>query len=533
MRTAVTSLLLFMMVHVSCAQESVWDVWKSHARLAQEYFNNGDLPRAIAMYNRAPVGKRNQKMLGRSYFRMKEYMLCVDAYDRYDATQPSWEERDLIYYAEALLSLRKWDRAFKVYQKYQMTQSEQDWIMQKLWRISNMKYLWEDSIHIAVRALSVNTEAAEWAGTPVNDGLLFLSDRGSNTPIKQVDASTLQPFFRFFVAHEKRDTLLDGWGMLFTKPGVSDHSKLAPDGNLGSFMLYDNQTRMVFTATMDQKDRLGRRNLGLFFAERIAENWKVTAAFEHNGVSFSTCDPFLDEKAHVLYFSSDRPGGEGGNDIYQSVWINNKWSNPQNLGKSMNTPLEETHPRMFGNSLFFSSTGLAGIGGSDIYRVDKFGNGFTEPVNMGYPINTSWDDFGIFFTDSLTTHGFLSSNRKRGGLDDDLYEFDMDMQSYPLTLTGVIKQKDHSWSDSSATQVLANSQILVIDNIRQVKVHESVSDERGNFSITLPYFSKYTIHVRDAAGIESIAVLNVPRQKKESTIHEIVLVKDIFQTITD
>ena len=70
-----------------------------------------------------------------------------------------------------------------------------------------------------------------------------------------------------------------------------------------------------------------------------------------------------------------------------------------------------------------------------------------EVENVGYPLNTNFDDFGIVI-DSLNTHGYFSSNRKGGGYDDDIYEFDMDLQTYPLEINGVMKFKEHSWMDS-------------------------------------------------------------------------------------
>ena len=98
----------------------------------------------------------------------------------------------------------------------------------------------------------------------------------------------------------------------------------------------------------------------------------------------------------IMYFTSNRKGGEGDLDIYRSMLQGDVWSNPQNLGPEINTPYNEETPFVSGdgNVLYFSSEGHQGMGGYDIFRYD-----FTKPengaVNLGYPINTT--DNNLFY----------------------------------------------------------------------------------------------------------------------------------------
>ncbi len=230
----------------------------------------------------------------------------------------------------------------------------------------------------------------------------------------------------------------------------------------------------------------------------------------------------------MLYFSSDMKGGLGGNDIYTSQLKDGRWSKPQNLGEDINTSQNEIFPYLHHDgSLYFSSDGLPGLGQLDLFKSETKSAGYSEPQNLGYPINSSYDDFGIAF-DSLATHGYFTSNRKHGGYDDDIYELDMDLQQYPITITGVMKFKEHTWSEQSAIHPWPNVKFYLIDSRNGKSVFEGVTGEGGRFSITIPYFSKYFLQIVDLSGNEHKASLEIAKYRSEISNHEIVVVKDIF-----
>ena len=529
-RAAVSIIFWLGILQAGIAQKSIVELFKSDRALADSYFRKGEFQNAIKLYERASKSGDTYLMLARAYFQLKEYRKCLDAYERFSRSGEKIEKKDYLNSAEANMVLKNYEEARANYQKVLESEKLNDWVQKKIWRISNMNYLYEDSIHFATRLLSINTTDAEWGCVPFEDGILFISNRPSVKPMKRIDATTLQSFYEIYHAREKPDTLMDGWSKLYVKPNLYKANHIA--GNAATFSLYSSNSKMVFAASSASKDINGMQLLGLYFAELQQGKWTLSIEFVHNNMAWSTTDPSIDEKGKTLYFSSDRPGGYGGKDLYRSEWINNHWTAPTNLGEAINTPMDEVFPHLQNGTLYFSSNGHTGMGGLDIYKIEMNKSASDEPVNLGYPMNSTYDDFAITFTDAKSTHGFLSSNRKRGGMDDDLYEFDMDLQTYPFTITGVIKQMDHSWSDSSAMRVLRKARILLVDNIRNVTVESTKSDSEGAFSLSIPYFSKYAIHVVDPDGIENVAVFEIPRQRKKSTIHEIVMIKDIFQTIS-
>lgn len=152
--------------------------------------------------------------------------------------------------------------------------------------------------------------------------------------------------------------------------------------------------------------------------------------FGHPAISF-------DEK--VLVFSSDMPGGQGGLDLWYSVYDakTKTWSKPVNMGKEINTSGDEEFPYLHDDGiLYFSSNGHLGMGGLDIFKAAKKGNTlWGSPENMKYPINSSGDDFGIIFEGKLEK-GYLTSNRTGGKGGDDIYSFTL--PSVLITISGVV-----------------------------------------------------------------------------------------------
>ena len=128
----------------------------------------------------------------------------------------------------------------------------------------------------------------------------------------------------------------------------------------------------------------------------------------------------------TIYFTSNRPGGLGGKDIYRAVKLpGGKWSEPMNLGPNINTPFDDDAPFVHSNGkeLYFSSKGHENMGGYDVFKseIDSNGN-WQKAKNMGSPINSTDNDIYLVLTADGQT-GFLSSSRDGGLGETDLYSF--------------------------------------------------------------------------------------------------------------
>ena len=146
----------------------------------------------------------------------------------------------------------------------------------------------------------------------------------------------------------------------------------------------------------------GRQTVGncdLYISTKQGEEWsKLKNLGKTVNSRFWDSQPSLSADGKTLFFVSRRPGGEGGRDIWMSRFVNEKWTEPENLGAPINTKRDETTPfiHVDDSTLFFSSNGHVGMGGYDLYKSVRDEKGWTTPQNLGYPLNTFHDEVSLF-----------------------------------------------------------------------------------------------------------------------------------------
>ena len=528
MKYLVCVISLFLIANIGKSQETVFELWKSDLKLADSYFENRDYHQALKLYRYVVKKKPNREVelkMARTYHLLKQYDKAVMFYERHASTN-SLPVKDLYYYAEAQSGICEYGRALESYQKYYSRVPDDPLVMKKIWRLSNIAYLFEDSMHFTVRPVEFNTTHGELCAVPFRNGVIFISNRKEVQPIEKLDASSHAPFYKLYFSKMRRDSA--NANKIFYETPFIFNREIGSSFHAGPLAFYDDTRKMVFASTGDQTSTDGGRSLQLYFAQNKNGVWKTLYAFPFNNRNYSISDPWISDDGKVLYFSSDMKGGFGGKDIYKSELVNNHWTKPVNLGETINTNLDEVYPFLYKNTLYFSSTGHPGLGGLDIFKSEGGPGGFLEPQNMGYPLNTNFDDFGIVVS-TPGNQGYLSSNRKNGGYNVDVYEFEMDLQIYPLEVNGVLKSKEHNWSDSASLKIMPFATVFLIDNDRNLTVYESNCDTDGNFQIVIPYYGKYKLRVVGQDGEEYIVSLEIPKYKKELSRHEIVVVKDLFK----
>lgn len=163
-----------------------------------------------------------------------------------------------------------------------------------------------------------------------------------------------------------------------------------------------------------------RNKLGIFTAILENDDWAKTTDLRFNNEYYNITTPFISPDGKRLYFASDNPGGHGGSDLYYCQWKGDFWDDPVNLGPEINTSGNESYPYVNSEgALFFSSDGLQGLGGKDIFYTRQSGDKWMQPVPLDAPINSKYDDFALI-ADSVMNGGYFSSNR--GGTND-IYKF--------------------------------------------------------------------------------------------------------------
>ncbi len=238
----------------------------------------------------------------------------------------------------------------------------------------------------------------------------------------------------------------------------------------------------------------GMGSCDLFFSSLTKRGWSTPENLgEPVNSEFWESSPCLSPDKRELYFSSNRPGGYGGKDIYVSKRMpNGRWGEPENLGPKINTGGDESCPFIHADNqtMYFTSNGLTGYGGDDLFLARKQSDGSWGSIeNLGYPINTTENEGSLVVAaDGKTAYYASDRADTRGGLD--IYSFEMREDIRPnktLWVQGKVFDSTTREGLPSAVELIdiASGQTLV-------KVQ---TDEGGHYLITLPLGKDYAFNV--------------------------------------
>lgn len=263
---------------------------------------------------------------------------------------------------------------------------------------------------------NINTTNLEFSPAFYQNGIVFASSRfKAGKRDKKID----ETFFELFYS----DT--DGNG----EPLKSRPFSLQVNSFLHEGPVTFNRTgdKIFFTRNnikkgMRKSDSKGVTRLKIYEAVKGSYDWENITELPFNNDEFSTAHPTLSADETKLYFSSDRPGGQGGMDLYVSTKSGDTWSEPVNLGPEINTAGHDVFPFIHSSgNLIFSSNGHGGKGGLDLFMANVEGTS-KEVMNLGLPFNSSTDDLGLILSPDGKS-GYFASNREGGSGKDDIYYF--------------------------------------------------------------------------------------------------------------
>jgi len=207
------------------------------------------------------------------------------------------------------------------------------------------------------------------------------------------------------------------------------------------------------------------------------DSWGNVEELPFNSDQYSVAHPSLSLDEKRIYFSSDMPGTFGKSDIwYVDIIDKENYGRPVNLGPNINTEERESFPYISSeNVLYFSSNGLMGLGGLDIFMTALNSKGFpTSTTNLGEPVNSRYDDFGLIINPEIN-RGYLSSNRDGfdGSSSDEIYTFFEDICL--VSLAGVV-------TDIRTGDLIPGSKVQLIGEDLEVIAEQIVGeDARYNF----------------------------------------------------
>jgi peptidoglycan-associated lipoprotein len=243
---------------------------------------------------------------------------------------------------------------------------------------------------------------------------------------------------------------------------VSLGKSINSDYHEASGVMYNNGNSILFTRCNSEKNK----NIGckIYTADKRGKNWKEPVMIElSDSMGYSEGHPATNRRGQFIVFASDMPGGIGGKDLWISLYNKREksWGKPKNLGSEINTAGNEMFPTIGKDgTLYYSSNGLPGIGGLDLFRAEKTGTAtqyqWASPTNVGVPLNSSKDDHGIIFTSSSA--GYFSSSRLGKNEQDkksDIFKFDL--PECALTLKGRVRDQDTKEPLAGATITLTGT----------------------------------------------------------------------------
>jgi outer membrane protein OmpA-like peptidoglycan-associated protein len=267
----------------------------------------------------------------------------------------------------------------------------------------------------------INTNQLEFSPSFYEDGIVFVSSNAVKGKEKVFDGKIGRKTMSIFVA--VRDT---SGKLSKPKPFANELVSMLHEGPLTFDKTGDN---IYFTRNNNDGSHAsytkGKARLKIYTSEIKASKWGEPTELPFNENESDACHPTISADGDKIFFASNRAGGYGGMDLYVcEKGPDGKWGKPVNLGPKINTAKNEVFPFIHPDgTLFFSSDGLIGAGGLDLFFTQPTKKaGFQAPKNLGRTFNTDKDDFGLI-VDLDRKNGYFSSNRSGGVGEDDIYNF--------------------------------------------------------------------------------------------------------------
>ena len=332
-------------------------------------------------------------------------------------TQKDTVWNDDLMYVEMMMRNKNYDNAFK-YINTEAVVNRKDYRIEKIRNSLKTinELMTEDTANVRIKSMSFNSLYSDFSPVFFDDGIVFATNRTRSTFVSRNHSWTSEILTSLnYVDLTKRKL----------KP-----KKFAREirgfYNYGPATFNSNFSKIYYTENTPKANKKnGYRNLRIESAyfDYSKNKWIKNNVFYFNNQEYACAHPSLSADSTKLYFSSNMPGGFGGMDIYMCKWVDTTWSTPINLGAGVNSPGEEVFPYIYKDSiLYYSSDGRGGLGGLDIFSLD-LKNKSAEGLNLGAPMNSFADDFGIV-RDAKKEKGFFTSDRGNYGIDDDIYSFE-------------------------------------------------------------------------------------------------------------
>lgn len=464
------------------AQDNEWAVLKNSANGLFEQLSYHE---AIDKYQRLiqhdSADEESLGKLAECYRLTNQMSQACDVYELIDR-RGFQEPIQIFHYALALLETGNKARAADYMRRYRDDERGDNYLR----GLANFDIFFRDSSSYHVNRASFNSELNDFSPVVLSGHIIFASSRDRAQWINYSHAWTGKAFYRLYsIRPAKR-----GQYTAPKKYAIYAMNRL----NNGPVAFDPAGERMILTRNNMRggrgiKSEDGQVKLVLieFIYNAERNRWEKFRDFPFNSEAYNCAHAAFSTDGNTLYFSSNMPGTLGGMDLWICQREGNGWSKPVNAGSRVNTAGNEVFPTLFGDKLYYSSDGLVGMGGLDLYetRIGKKNLPEARPVNMGYPMNSSGDDFGLsLYGDG--NRGFFSSNRHSMNENDDIYEVSIPVKPFRgIMLNGICRDKATGERLSGATVTLKDRLGKEIGRVE--------TDDTGAYTFRIDFEKPYSI----------------------------------------
>jgi outer membrane protein OmpA-like peptidoglycan-associated protein len=482
---------------------------------ADKYFNHLAYKSAGEVYEKLLGSKHESSVmlyrLAMCYYNTNRMEKAAETFSKYITTESASAD-ELFYFSQ---SLKQSGKTVDGDEKLKALYSKANTDIRAKSLIDNLNYL--ESIkakgeQYSMRNLEVNSEFSDFGGYPYQSSVLFLSSRYESLSVKREWTWDGTRFLDVFLADENNGQLVEK-GMLKAICTKYHEGPACWDGGNSLYFTRNN-------AGKNKYDQSGIQNLSLYFGTIDVLGGISETPMPFCSSEYSVGHPALSKDGKTLYFASDMPGSKGV-DIYEvAIEGFGMFGKPKRLEGNVNTDGDEMFPYVAKNgTMYFSSNGHIGLGGLDVFMVDKSGN----VINLGQPLNSMNDDFAFILKADNKT-GYVSSNRPGGKGDDDIYAFTY-TGPVDITISGVV-------TDIANQAPLKEAYIVLLDE-KGKQIASVKTDENGAYSIPALSGKTYTIQVKkENYGLQQTTLVtsesNVQKnfQLQENVVEFVFDVKD-------
>jgi outer membrane protein OmpA-like peptidoglycan-associated protein len=462
-------------------------------RKANRLFENFAYADAIELYEyvlkKNPENQQIIRNLAESYRKTNQPRKAAPLLKRV-IEMGSPQNEDYLHLAQALETVGDNEEAATYFTKYDQLMASDKRGSRYAESIKSFKSYFDESDNYTFENAVFNTKSSDFSVTPFNEGYLIVSNGNQKT---------------FSLSHAPWNN--QRWFDLYTvnPSGEPKARKLSRKVNTryheGPACYSKDRKLLAFTRNSVHKGKVNRSSdhvnkLSIFFASPGGKDFKDVQPFPFNNKEYSCGHPAFSSKGDKLYFASDKPGGFGGTDIYVSNWENGAWTEPVNLGPTINTEGNELFPVVYQDSLLtFASNGWGGMGGLDVFYAEFTKDGFKQAINPGSPINSTNDDFSWLILSGAKT-GYFSSDRPDGKGGDDVYFYTYKPVASLFTIV-----------DAKSGKPITGAKIRVFKD--SVEVASAGTDGKGQSRLILKPCNSYWAVVEAS---------NYPNHKKSITL---------------